>query len=136
MHGSKKVAATALKMALTESREEESQLKKQFSEIGIKAAAVDFGGEYLASINKIVERAIVAGKREKIISDSHSEEGAIAGATREALSQIMAKAIGLNVGGKLGIARYHDHLSISVFLGIGLLHLDEVAVGLAHRTIS
>ena len=48
----------------------------------------------------------------------------------------MTKAIGLSVGGKIGIARYHDHLSIAVFLGIGLLHLDEVAVGLAHRTIS
>ena len=38
--------------------------------------------------------------------------------------------------GKLGIARFQDHLSIAVFLGVGLLHLDEVAVGLAHRTIS
>ena len=97
---------------------------------------MDFGGEYLALVNKIVERAIVAGKREGIIGETHSEEGAIAGATREALAQIMTKAIGLSVGGKIGIARYHDHLSIAVFLGIGLLHLDEVAVGLAHRTIS
>ena len=60
----------------------------------------------------------------------------MAGATREALSQIQSKAIGLNVGGKLGIARHNDHLSIAVFLGVGLLHLDEVAVGLAHRTIN
>ena len=135
-YGSKKVASSAVKMALTESREEESRLKKQFQEIEIHTAAVDFGGEYLASIHKIVERAIVAGKREGIISDTHSEEGAIAGAAREALSQIMSKAIGLNVGGKLGIARYHDHLAICVCLGIGLLHLDEVAIGLAHRTIS
>ena len=135
-YGSKKVASSAVKMALTESREEESRLKKQFQEIEIHTAAVYFGGEYLASIHKIVERAIVAGKREGIISDTHSEEGAIAGAAREALSQIMSKAIGLNVGGKLGIARYHDHLAICVFLGIGLLHLDEVAIGLAHRTIS
>ncbi len=128
-YGSKKIARIALRMALTETREEESQEK-------IKSAAVDFGGEYLSSINKIVEHAIVAGKREGIIGDTHSEEGAIAGATREALSQIQNKAIGLNVGGKLGIARYQDHLSIAVFLGVGLLHLDEVAVGLAHRTIS
>ena len=97
---------------------------------------MDFGGEYLTSINKIVERAIVAGKREGLINETHSEEGAIAGATREALAQIMNKAIGLNVGGKLGIARWHDHISVSVFLGVGLLHFDEVAVGLAHRTIS
>lgn len=135
-YGSKKIARVSLQMALTETREEEHLAKKEFADQGIKAAAVDFGGEYLSSINKIVERAIVAGKREGIINDTHSEEGAIAGATREALAQIMNKAIGLNVGGKLGIARWHDHISVSVFLGVGLLHFDEVAVGLAHRTIS
>ncbi|MBR6756420.1 MAG: HutP family protein [Peptococcaceae bacterium] len=135
-YGSKQIARVSMQMALTETREEEHLAKKEFAAKGIKAAAVDFGGEYLTSINKIVERAIVAGKREGIISDTHSEEGAIAGATREALAQIMNKAIGLNVGGKLGIARWNDHISVSIFLGVGLLHFDEVAVGLAHRTIS
>ena len=62
------------------------------------------------------------------------EEGAIAGAT-EALSQIMPKALGLNVGGKIGIARYKNHVSVSIFFGIGLLHLNEVAVGLGHRVV-
>jgi len=92
--------------------------------------------EYLASVKKIIERTIVAAKRENVIKDIHSEEGAVAGAAREALSQIMPKAIGLNVGGKVGIARYKDHISVCVFLGIGLLHLDEVSIGLAHRTIA
>ena len=63
------------------------------------------------------------------------EEGAIAGATKEALSQIMPKALGLNVGGKIGIARYKNHVSVSIFFGIGLLHLNEVAVGLGHRVV-
>ena len=135
-YGSKQIARVSMQMALTETREEEHLAKKEFAAKGIKAAAVDFGGEYLTSINKIVERAIVAGKREGIINGTHSEEGAIAGATREALAQIMNKAIGLNVGGKLGIARWNDHISVSIFLGVGLLHFDEVAVGLAHRTIS
>lgn len=135
-YGSKKIARVALRIALTETREEEAQEKKKNAANGVKSAAVDFGGEYLSSINKIVEHAIVAGKREGIIGDTRAEEGAIAGATREALSQIQNKAIGLNVGGKLGIARYQGDLSICVFLGVGLLHLDEVAVGLAHRVIS
>ncbi len=135
-YSSKKVARFALRMALTETRDDEKLEKKKNEAVGVRSAAVDFGGEYLASINKIVEHAIVAAKREGIITNTHSEEGAVAGATREALSQIQNKAIGLNVGGKLGIARYEDHLSIAVFLGVGLLHLDEVAVGLAHRTIS
>lgn len=135
-YGSKTIARVALRMAISETRADEAQEKKKNTELGIQSAAVDFGGEYLASINKIVEHAIVAARREGIIGDDHSEVGAVAGATREALSQIQNKAIGLNVGGKLGIARYKDHLSIAVFLGVGLLHLDEVGVALAHRTIN
>jgi hypothetical protein len=135
-YGSKKIASVAIKMALTESREEENERKDYYNNLEIKTAAVDFGGEYLASVKKIIERTIVAAKREHVIKDIHSEEGAVAGAAREALSQIMPKAIGLNVGGKVGIARYHDHISVCVFLGIGLLHLDEVSIGLAHRTIA
>ena len=49
---------------------------------------------FINSINKIIERAVVA-KREGVLQDSHAEEGAVAGATREAVSQIMPKAIGL-----------------------------------------
>ena len=78
---------------------------------------------------------MVAAKREGIITESHVEEGAVAGAAREAVSQIMNKAIRLNVGGKISIARHGDHISVAVFFGIGLLHLNEMAVGLGHRVI-
>ncbi|WP_368294302.1 HutP family protein [Dehalobacter sp. TBBPA1] len=130
---SKTVALAALRMAMSETREEESALKQKFLADSIKSVAVDYGGDYLASIKKLVERAIVASKREGVIHDSHGDEGAVAGATREALSQIMPKAAGLNIGGKIGIAHRGDHLSVAVFFGVGLLHLDEVAVGLGHR---
>ena len=131
--GSKKVAGIALQMALTESREAEKDLKASFYAEGIKTAAVDYGGEFITSIKKIVERAVVAAKREGVIKETHADEGAVAGATREALAQIMPKALGLNIGGKIGIARQNEHISVAVFFGIGLLHLDEVAVGLGHR---
>ncbi|NLW45152.1 MAG: hut operon positive regulator HutP [Syntrophomonadaceae bacterium] len=133
--GSKKVATAAIKMALTTSRQEESQLKKDLMNEDIRAAAVDYGGEFIGSVGKIVERAVVAAKREGVIKDTHPDEGAIAGATREAVSQIMPKALGLNIGGKIGIARYGDHIGVAVFMGIGLLHLDEVAIGLGHRAV-
>jgi len=99
--GSKIVASAAIKMAVTLSREEEIQLKKDLmKEYDVKAVAVDYGGEFIQSVGKIVERAVVASKREGVIRDTHAEEGAVAGATREAISQIMPKALGLNVGGK------------------------------------
>lgn len=135
--GSKVVATAALKMALTSSRQEETQLKKNLlEERGVRAVAVDYGGEFISSVGKIVERAVVAAKRENVIKDSHPDEGAVAGAAREAIAQIMPKALGLNVGGKIGIARQHDHVSVAIFMGIGLLHLDEVAIGLGHRAVS
>lgn len=134
-HGSKDVARAAIVMSLSADREEERALKASYLRSEIRVAAVDFGGEFLTSVTKMVERAVVASKREDIINDSHLEEGTVAGATREAVSQIMSKAVGLNVGGKIGIARSGGHIAVAVFFGIGLLHLNEVAIGLGHRAI-
>lgn len=135
--GSKEVASAAIRMALSSSRQEESQLKKELlDKVQIRAVAVDYGGEFVSSVGKIVERAVVAAKREGVIKDTHADEGAVAGATREAIAQIMPKALGLNVGGKIGIARFGDHVSVALFFGIGLLHLDEVSIGLGHRAVS
>ncbi len=135
MHTSRQVARAALIMALSEDREKEREYKARFAKEGFKTAAVDYGGDFVASINKIVERAVVAAKREGVIKEIHAEEGAVAGATREALSQIVTKAVGLSVGGKIGIARSRDHISVAVFFGLGLLHLDDVAVGIGHRAV-
>ena len=86
-------------------------------------------------MSKFVERAVVAAKREGIINDSHLQEGAVAGAAHEALTQIISKALGLSVGGKIGIARKGDHVAVAVYFAIGLLHLNDIAVGLGHRAI-
>ncbi|ACV62927.1 HutP family protein [Desulfofarcimen acetoxidans DSM 771] len=136
LHGSKYVARVAIQMSLSDSREQEKEYKAKFSRLGIKTAAVDYGGEFISSVNKIIERSVVAAKREGVIREIHAEEGAVAGATREALSQVMPKAIGLNVGGKIGIARFEDHVTVALFFGVGMLHLDEVAIGLGHRAVS
>ncbi|EGD48745.1 HutP family protein [Ruminiclostridium papyrosolvens DSM 2782] len=133
--GSKDIASAAIRIALTNDRATEKKLQQEFLQTGINTAAVDYGGEFISSVMKIVERAVVSSKREGVISESHAEQGAVAGATREAISQIMPKAIGLNVGGKIGIARYKDHVSVAVFFGIGLLNLNEVSIGLGHRVV-
>lgn len=133
--GSKDVAKAAIRLALTSSRDDERILKNKYAEKGVYVAAVDFGGEFITSVMRIVECCVVAAKREKIIGETHHEEGAVAGAVREAISQITSKAIGLNVGGKIGIARFGEHVAVGVFFGIGLLHLNEVAIGLGHRVI-
>lgn len=132
---SREVCRAAVMLSLSRSRDEERELKERYRSLQIQTAAVDYGGEFISSVMKIIERAVVAGKREGIIGDHHNEEGAVAGATREAISQIMPKAIGLNIGGKIGIARQDDHLAVCIFTGIGLLHLNENAIGLGHRVI-
>lgn len=131
---SRNVARAAVRMALSASREEERQLKAELSP-EIRCAAVDCGGEFISSVTRIVERAVVAAKREGLVGESHLDEGAVAGATHEALMQIVSKASGLNIGGKIGIARAGDHIVVAVFFGIGLLHLNEVAIALGHRVV-
>ncbi len=134
-YGSKDVVKAAIMIALTNDREEEKELKKNLAAKGIKAVAVDYGGEFINSVMKIVERAVVSAKREGVIEECHNQEGAVAGAAREALSQVMPKALGLNVGGKISVARYGEHVSVAVFFGIGLLHLNEIAIGTGHRVV-
>ena len=132
---SKEVAKSAIMLAMTENREEEIALKEALLEKGMQTAAVDYGGEFVSSIIKMVERAVVAAKREKIIQDTHHEEGAVAGAAREAINQVSAKALGLSVGGKIAIARKGEHVAVTVFFEIGLVHLNEVCIGMGHRAI-
>ena len=123
-NGSKDVVKAAIMMSLTGDRMEEKALKTQLSKSGIRTAAVDYGGEFINSIMKIVERAVVSSKREGVIVESHNEEGAVAGAAREALTQVMPKAMGLNVGGKIAVARSGEHVAVSFFFGIVLLQLN------------
>lgn len=122
-------------MALS-SRAEERSLMQEYRKKGARVAAADFGGDFNDAIKKIIERTVVAAKREGVIKDgSHVMEGAVVGAAREAVSQVMQKALGLNVGGKIGIARSGEHLSVAMFFGVGLLNLNEVVIGLGHRSL-
>ena len=133
---SKAVARAAVKMAVSETRDVERALKNEYAKQGIKTAAVDIGGDFFKSMNKMIEQSIGAAKRVGVmVEDSHHGDGSVAGAVHDALSQVATKASGMSVGGKVGLARYEDHISVAVFLSIGLLYLDDVALGLAHRTI-
>ena len=128
------VAKHSVQLAIS-IRDQEVVLIQELKEEGVKAAAVDIGGNLISSVPKIIERALVATKRSGIIEDCHLHDGAVAGATREAIMQVSAKANGLSVGGKIGIARSGEHLSVCIFLSIGLLHLNEVVIGIGHRSI-
>ena len=131
---STKVAKIATRMAICD-RHEEEHLKKFYSEKGIKVTAVNIGGNINDSTSKILERALVASKRNGVIREEHLHEGGVIGATRDALMQVWNRASGQNVGGKVGIARRGEHLTVCIFLSVGLLHLDEVVIGIGHRAI-
>ncbi len=133
--GSREVSKAAIQVALTDSRDEETSLKEMYAEQGMRSAAIDFGSDFSSAVPKILERAVVAAKREGVIGSTHSEEGAVAGAAHEALQQRMNKCLGLNLGGKIGIARYGSHISVCVFFAIGLLNLNDIAIGMGHRVV-
>jgi len=134
--GSRDVARAAVSVALSKTREDEKITKENVKRDGIYAAAVDYGGEFNSCAKKVIEKAVVAAKREGVIKETHLEEGAVAGATHDALTQLISKAMGLNIGGKIGIARKGDHLTVAIFCGVGLLHLNDVAIALSHRVIA
>ncbi|MFA7068910.1 MAG: HutP family protein, partial [Acidaminococcaceae bacterium] len=84
-HSSLEVGRAALKIAITESREEEQRVKEILAAKDIHSTAVDFGGDFIQSIVKIVERAVVAAERQNLVADTHLGAGAVAGAAQEAL---------------------------------------------------
>lgn len=134
-NGSKEVCKAAVRIAMSNTREEENKIKEELLRYGIKSAAVDFGSDFKNGIGKILERAVVAAKREGVIGSTHAEEGAVAGAAHEAIVQISNKCSGLNLGGKIGIARCGCHISVALFFTIGLLNLNDVVISLGHRAV-
>lgn len=131
---SMEVAKLATRMAIS-SRYEEELLQAEFLKLGVKVAAVDIGGNITESIHKILERAMISAKRNNLIKEEHLDEGAIIGATKDAIMQVINRCNGQSVGGKIGIARKGEHICVCIFLSIGLLHLDEVVIGIGHRGI-
>lgn len=130
------IGRAALHIALTANRSEEMRVKERLAGQGIKSTAVDFGGEFIPSIVKIIERAVVAAQRQGLVTETHVGAGAVAGAAHEALEQVKNKAVGFNVGGKIGIARCGEHLCVAIYMGVGVLNLNEMCVGLAHRSLA
>lgn len=132
---SREVARAAVSLAMTASREEEAESRALLTTRGIQSAASDFGGDFSASVMKMIERAVAISRREGVIGDKPHEEGAVAGAAHEAVMQVADKAMGLNVGGKIGVARGAEHVAVAVFFTVGLGHLNEVCIGLGHRAV-
>ncbi len=130
-----KTAKAALKLAIS-TREEEKELKNKLKEKNISAAAVDFGGKFDKSIKDIIENAVIAARRENLIEETHAHQGAVAGAAHDAISQVLSRSSGLSVGGKIGLARNKEHIVVAVFFSVGMLNLNEIAVGLSHRSIN
>ena len=129
------VARAAIRMALSENRSDENELREKLAKRGISAVAVNFGGKFLDIIPKIYESAIVAAQRQHVISDTHVGDGSVVGAMESAIEQIKLMAMGMNVGGKIGIARWKEHLCVAVFVEVGVLHFNEVTLGMAHRVL-
>ena len=86
MYDSIDVARASVKLALTATRSSEEQLIAKLKEKEIYGAAVDIGGDIVNSIHIIIERAIIASRKSGITRECHVQDGAIAGAAREALN--------------------------------------------------
>jgi len=129
------ISKIAIQMVLT-TREEEKILKEKYKKLGILTAAVNIGGKMPDITIKIIENSIVSAIKNGLVEDNRSHNGIIVGAVRDALSQVSNKTNGFNVGGKISLVRIGDDISVAVLLNIGILHLNEVAIAMAHRVIN
>ncbi|MCI5837574.1 MAG: HutP family protein [Veillonellaceae bacterium] len=130
------VGRYAMRLAMTASREEESTLRAELANHNVKTAAVDFGGIFIDILPRIVENAVVAAQRTGIVPDTHVGEGAVVGAVQAALEPIKMKAMGQNIGGKIGLARRGEHLVVAIYGTVGVIHFNEVVAGIAHRAVA
>jgi hypothetical protein len=135
MYDSVDVARAAVQLAITPNRTAEERYLVKLAEQDILGVAVDVGGDIVNSVHVVIERAILASRKAGLTRENHVQDGAIAGAAREAITQIASKATGLNGGGKIAVCRHQEHLSVCIFMSIGLLHLNEVVIGLGHRSL-
>ena len=70
--GSRDAVTAAISVAITKDRQTEKNVQARLKGEGILTAAVDYGGEFIPSVTKMIERAVVAAKRENLILDSHA----------------------------------------------------------------
>lgn len=133
--GSADIARVATRLATTTTREEEMKYRSELQSMNIHAAAVDFGGPVDKIISEVMSHAAVAAQRCNLVKETHVELGNVIGACHEVLLELMHKAAGLNVGGKIALVRYQEHLCVALFAEIGLLSFNEVGLYLAHRAV-
>ena len=129
------VARFATNLVSTGSREKEMEYRKYLETFEVQSVAVDFGGKFEKVVPQIIENGAVAAQRCGLIEDQHVQIGDIVGAIHQVLIKLGSIAVGLNVGGKLAIARYKEHLCVAIFAEIGLIHLNEVFINIAHRSV-
>lgn len=129
------VARFATNLVSTGSREKEMEYRKYLETFEVQSVAVDFGGKFEKVVPQIIENGAVAAQRCGLIEDQHVQIGDIVGAIHQVLIKLGSIAVGLNVGGKLAIARYKEHLCVAIFAEIGLIHLNEVFISIAHRSV-
>lgn len=129
------VARFATNLVSTGSREKEMEYRKYLETFEVQSVAVDFGGKFEKVVPQIIENGAVAAQRCGLIEDQHVQIGDIVGAIHQVLIKLGSIAVGLNVGGKLAIARYKEHLCVAIFSEIGLIHLNEVFINIAHRSV-
>lgn len=129
------VARFATNLVSTSSREKEMEYRKYLETFGVQSVAVDFGGKFEKIVSQIIENGAVAAQRCRLIEEQHVQIGDIVGAIHQVFIELGLRAAGLNVGGKIAVVRHKEHLCVALFAEIGLIHLNEVFINIAHRSV-
>ncbi len=132
-----KIGKAAIVLSLTETREEEEELKKEYWSQGLMCTATGIGGES-NSINQKINGAVTSACfNNTIITKDKKEVHAVIHATQEAKEGFLLHApTGANVVLKAAVVRYEDWLAVAIYgysamhsitnherAGLGIMHL-------------
>ncbi|HKL09861.1 MAG TPA: HutP family protein [Clostridia bacterium] len=130
------IGRLAVLIAMSTSREQESQIKKTLANLDYKFCITEVGGERLEFNKKLYKAVIGATLNNKIIVKNSHEVHALLHATEEAKKGFLFKEVSsLNVAVKIAIVRKDHWLAVGMY-GYSAMHSitnhSRVGLGLMH----
>ena len=114
--GSREVCKAAIQIALTDSREEEIEMKAKIRK------TVFFPLQSISAVisavryRKCLKERLLRQNVKMLYLQPMRKKVRLPVRQYEAIQQIVDKCVGLNLGGKIGIARHGSHIGVCVFL--------------------
>ena len=132
-----KIGKAAIILSLTDTREEEEELKEQYRSQGLECTATGIGGDSQSISQKLNGAVTSACLSNNLVTKDKKEVHAVIHATQEAREGFFLNTpTGANVVLKAAVVKYNDWLAVAIYgysamhsitnherAGLGIMHL-------------